>query len=124
MAGINLGDNWNEIKENYAKDWDVSNDGLTKEWDSNNHIYINLRFDENKRINNMTMSFQTSLENTVKLLELKQLLETKYSLVYEQTSETSWKMKTEDLYNVHIMYSDKLGKDKTNSSLLVRVENF
>lgn len=125
FAGINIGDDWDEIKEKYAKDWEIKEDGgLYKEWDFYNHVFINLDLNDEGKVETMNMNFEVSVENNVELLELKQLLETKYNLIYDQTSEESWKMKTNPDYNVTLMVLDKLGKVKKNSSLTIRVESY
>jgi hypothetical protein len=128
FAGVNIGDDWNEIKKNYSTDWVVSEDGtngsLKKEWDFYNSIFISIYLDENKKVKSMSMNFETSLENTVHLIEVSRALDNKFDKKYKVNGEESWELGTHENYFINKSYSDKLGKDKNNSSLRIRVEEY
>ncbi len=125
FAGISIGDDWNEIKKNYAKDWEVSEDGgLTKKWDFYNYIFISLTLDEMNKVKAMNMNFEVSIENIPELMEIDNLLQLKYNLNYKPNGEQSWQLENPEGYTINKTYTDKLGKPKTNAALRIRVEKF
>ncbi|CAG5076322.1 hypothetical protein [Parvicella tangerina] len=100
IAGVDIGDTWEEVKENYPEGWTVREsheDGLDiyqirKDWDEgSNYMNLSFGFDEEGLINEMRYTLTLSDKSRLALVEVQKMFIADFNRVTLQEKTDQWK---------------------------------
>lgn len=119
VAGIDVGDNWEDVKENLHKDWETE-DGkhFMKKWDEMNFMVLNIDLNSDNKVRQLSMTISGKSGNLLLIEELKSDLTKEYNDKYEVKKQgTSWGFvaKNDDPCNVLMNFIEGDNGSKTLS---------
>lgn len=125
VAGVGVGDSWEDVKENLSKDWDQgeSETYFVKEYDEMNFIVLFIDLDENNKVWQLSMSISGKEANHLLMAEIKNELTKEFNAKYEvnQAGE-NWSFVSSSGAECSVMMNES-ESGNGNKSLSVSVAN-
>lgn len=95
MVGVDIGDNWEDVKKNCREGWDIREEDniyqFRKDWDQGNDMmYVTFSLDENKNIDEMEFKMNASTGNLVELKNLEKMFIQDFNLITIEYLKTDW----------------------------------
>ncbi|MBL4668476.1 MAG: hypothetical protein JKY30_04360 [Flavobacteriales bacterium] len=101
VAGIDIGDNWGDVKKNAHKEWEIDSPeervgsamtigSLSRSWDMFNNVFISVGLDNNNNVWELSYTINGKKGNHLLIAEIENALKEEFNYKYEVSEYGGW----------------------------------